>query len=317
MKGITRILILSLCLISLGSKAQVADTLPKYKGYFHYMYENDLFTGTDRYYTQGSIVEFMHPVFAKSPINKILLKFNKADLFEHFISFRQDVFTPKSIRNKTLDSTDRPYAGTFFFSQKIISKNTFEVLTTSLDLGCLGPSALGEEMQKFIHKHTRNAEPIGWENQIANTFIANYNLLYEYRLYQKKWFCSGLILGARAGVLHTNACGGLMVRSGKMKRYFDRLHRMPTPGSKWELFTTLNGTATYVYHNAVLQGVPWSKSIHVLTRDRIERIVYKLEASINFSYKRIGLIYTSSFITPEIKGGLPHAWGGCNFIYRF
>jgi lipid A 3-O-deacylase len=302
-------------LVSIGAKAQVIDTTDKHKGYFHYMYENDLFTGTDRYYTQGSIVEFMHPVLKRSPLSKLLLRVVHLQQEENFISFRQDVFTPKSIRNKMLDSTDRPYAGTFFFSQKVISRRHHATLTTSLDLGCIGPSALGEQMQKFIHAHTNNAEPIGWENQVANSFIANYNLWYEYNIGGLKWINLAAEAGGKAGILYTNASAGLTLRIGKMRQHF--VVYKPRPIPKWELYGTIGGNATYVYHNAVIQGVPWSKSVHVLSADKIERIVYKLNAAITFSFKRISLIYTSSFISPEIKGGLPHGWGGINFVYRF
>ncbi len=279
------------------------------------MYENDLFTATDRYYTQGSIVEFMHPSLGRSPFSKLLLKSYHPEHILHFIYFRQDVFTPKSILNKTLDSTDRPYAGSFYFTQRSVSKSRFANLTTSLDIGLLGPSALGEQMQKFIHAHTRNAEPIGWENQVANTPIINYDLWYEYGLLLPQGFELMLEAGGKAGILYTNAEAGLKMRFGKMRSYFLRYHRVSQP--QWELFATAEGTAKYVQYNAVIEGVPWVKSVHVLSPDKLERMVYKLEFSVNFFYKKLGLAYTTTFITPEIKGGLPHGWGGCNVYYRF
>jgi lipid A 3-O-deacylase len=315
LKVITTIFALFGALISLAVRGQNIDSTQKYKGYFHYMYENDLFTGTDRYYTQGSVVEFMHPSLERSPISKLLIKIYHPQDVDHFIYFRQDVFTPKSILNKTLDSTDRPYAGSFYFTQKAVSKNHFANLTTSLDIGILGPAALGEQMQKFIHAHTRNAEPIGWENQVANTPIINYDLWYERALIIPRGFELMFQAGGKAGMLYTNAEAGLKIRFGKMNPYFLKLK--PTQQAKWELFATASGTARYVQYNAVIEGVPWAKSIHVLTADKIERMVYKLDFSVNFFYKRLGLAYTSSFITPEFKGGLPHGWGGCNVYYRF
>lgn len=304
-------------LVSKSLQARHVDTLQKAHrgGVFHYMYENDLFTGTDRYYTQGSVVELCHPLFAKSPLSKVLINLQRRKRAQNYISFRQDVFTPKSILNKVLDSTDRPYAGTFFFSQKLVSKRWGSNLTTSIDLGCLGPAALSEQMQKFIHAHTRNAAPIGWENQVANSFIANYNLLYEHGFLLNKWFNIFGELGAKAGMLYTNASTGILLRFGKMNSYV-WMHK-PRAFSKWELYGTLNGIATYVQYNAVLQGLPWVKSVHVLSANKIERLLYKLEATVSVSYEQWSLIYSTSFITPEFKGGLPHGWGGCNIIYRF
>ncbi len=280
------------------------------------MYENDLFIGEDQYYTQGSIVEFMHPVFGRSPLAKILLKVSNGSFADHLISFRQDVFTPSSIRNRTLDTTDRPYAGSFFLSQKCISHGIGFRLTSSIDIGLMGPGALGEQMQKTIHKYTNNAEPLGWENQVANSFIANYNLWGQLPIVDTHFFTLIAEAGGKAGILYTNAGGGLMIRLGKMP-LFGRYIKQSRWDHKWDLFATLNGTATYVQYNAVLQGVPWTKSVHVLTKEKIERMLYKMEFSLNFSIKRVSFIYTTTFITPEIKEGMPHGWGGINFVYRF
>lgn len=304
-------------LASIGARAQPTIGAAEYKGYFHYMYENDLFTATDRYYTQGSIVEFSHPVFGRSPIWKALSKILKGQSTEHIVSFRQDVFTPKSIRNKTLDSTDRPYAGTFFFSQKAIARVHGFRISQSLDLGCIGPSALGEQMQKFTHAHTNNSEPIGWENQVANSFIANYDLWVQQSVLKPGWFDLMFEYGGRAGLLYTNASAGLKMRLGRMNSLFRDPVINEGSYKTWELFATLSGNATYVQYNAVLQGVPWAKSVHVLAANKLERVLYKLDASINFYYKHWGLVYTNTFITPEFEGGLPHAWGGCNIYYRF
>jgi hypothetical protein len=181
----------------------------------------------------------------------------------------------------------------------------------------MGPSALGEQMQKFIHAHTNNAAPIGWENQVANSFIANYDLWIEQAILKPSWFEMMFVYGGKGGVLYTNASGGLKMRFGKMNPYFRTMDETEHRYKNWELFATASGYATYVQYNAVLQGLPWAKSVHVLAANKIQRVVYTLDASINFNYKKWGLIYTSTFITPEFKGGLPHAWGGCNIIYRF
>ncbi|MBK7309697.1 MAG: lipid A deacylase LpxR family protein [Sphingobacteriaceae bacterium] len=282
---------------------------------FHYTYDNDLFAGSDRYYTQGSIAEIRHPALSKWPLSKLLHRIAGGNDMTYCLSFRQDVFTPKSIRNKTLDSTDRPYAGTFFFSQKVISNWFWSKLTKSVDIGCIGPAALGEEMQKFIHKHTGNQEPIGWENQVSNSFAVNLNIWLEQGLYLSKWFDLVMEAGGKGGITNVNGAAGLMIRAGKKAEYFPGL-TMPSQ-QKWECYATVNGTGSYVFHNAVLQGVPWKNSIYVLTRDRLVRFVYKLDAGLTFSVKDVSLTYTQSFLTPEFKGGWHHSWGGCNIVYRF
>jgi len=318
LKGITRIFGALFLIVTLGAKAQQINSDPILKSdkrSIHYTYDNDLFAGSDRYYTQGSIVEIRHPAIRKWPLAKLLrIIVNSRDMIYCF-SFRQDVFSPKSIRNVKLDSTDRPYAGTFLFSQKVIASGFWAKLTASVDVGCIGPAALGEEMQKFIHKHTNNAEPNGWENQVANSFAANLNLWFEQGLYVSKWFDVIGEVGGRGGVTNTNGSLGLLIRSGKKTEYFPGLNL--SSRQKWECYTTINGTASYVFHNAALQGVPWTKSTYVLTKDRLVRFVYRLDAGLTFSLKNVSFTYTQSFLTPEFKGGYHHSWGGLNFVYRF
>lgn len=280
-----------------------------------FTYENDLFARTDRYYSQGYSFEFKHPVLKKSPVSKLLLKQLDSGKSVYGIAFRQDVYTPKSIRNTSLDSTDRPYAANVFLSQTLVSTGFSNRITTSIDVGFIGPIAFGEQQQKFIHKHTNNAEPIGWENQVVNGLIANYNLRLEHGFILTKWLDVFGDIGGKAGLLHTNATGGLIVRAGKKRD--NLIHRLPKPQPNWELYTTINGTANYVVYNAVLQGLPWQHNPHVLQANKIEHLVYKLNAGLTLTVKNVSFTYVQVFITPEIKGGWQHSWGSCNIIFLF
>jgi hypothetical protein len=100
----------------------------------------------------------------------------------------------------------------------IINQNIFEQL---------------EEQQKFIHKHTRNDEPIGWENQIANSFLVNYNLLYEHGILLMPWIEVIAQGGLKAGVLNTNGLLGVLTRIGKKRSYFGSTKRKQ---QNWELY---------------------------------------------------------------------------------
>ena len=43
-----------------------------HKSYLRFYYDNDFFTKTDYYYTQGITVEYVHPSLRKNPVTKIL-----------------------------------------------------------------------------------------------------------------------------------------------------------------------------------------------------------------------------------------------------
>ncbi len=78
------------------------------------------------------------------------------------------LFTPEDLTRTDVIRNDRPYAayaygGVFLQRQR---GDHFEHL--ELDLGIVGPSALGEEVQTSIHENFAGELPRGWDNQIPD-----------------------------------------------------------------------------------------------------------------------------------------------------
>src|SRR5581483_7658278 len=73
-------------------------------------YENDFFTQTDDYYTQGIKLEVVNPVFRYSPFMWLLPRLSTSTV-QYGLSAVQDCFTPTSITSNTILYGDHPFAG--------------------------------------------------------------------------------------------------------------------------------------------------------------------------------------------------------------
>ena len=52
-------------------------------------------------------------------------------------------------------------------------------LLSAIRLGIIEPAAFGKEMQIDIHEATGNTTPQGWQNQINNYAVVNYEVIYQ------------------------------------------------------------------------------------------------------------------------------------------
>jgi len=143
---------------------------------------NDLFTywyQSDKYFTDGIHLEFAHKIFNNKVADKILLGFDTKHK-DFGLSFNQDMYTPDNTELSTVDSTDRPYAGQLYFTYTKVSNQFFKArkLSTSMSIGIQGPFARAGESQNFVHKAIDNPTSKGWDNQLSNGLIIDYEVQY-------------------------------------------------------------------------------------------------------------------------------------------
>jgi lipid A 3-O-deacylase len=286
--------------------------------YFRFNYDNDFFSATDIYYTQGIYLELIMPFFKKSPFSKVLMPLKKSATNYYGINVEQDVFTPKSIRHDSIFYGERPYAAVFFASQFLVSTNIEKQqrLTTQLDLGIIGPNAKGEQEQKAIHKALVNLQPLGWQYQITNDVIINYDLQFEKGLFIKKAIELIGFADARIGTLYDDAGVGAQLRAGWMQPYFNNLGLTKNKENKgyrkFQGYIFTKGEMKGVAYNATMQGGVFNtKSIYTLPSESIERVIGIAYVGIVLAYKRFSVEYTKAYLTPEFKNGLNHGWGHC------
>jgi lipid A 3-O-deacylase len=172
---------------------------------FTLYFENDLFKGTDRQYTNGikltwlsqdlrhfredpRIPQWSYPVIERLP-------FGSRPGSQKTVSFSigQNIYTPEDIKVPDLMVDDRPYAGITYLGLGFHTKDSQKMDTLEINLGMIGPHSYAEQTQKLVHKWVGSAEPQGWRHQLKDEPILN--LFYE-----RKWRFKQLSMGSGWGV---------------------------------------------------------------------------------------------------------------------
>lgn len=290
---------------------------PALENYISLNYDNDFFSATDRYYTQGIRLDFIHPVVRYSPFSYSLIRLNKNAVNYYGFHVQQDVFTPVSIRymGGAIYYGERPFTAVFFISHSLTSINKEKklLLRTQLDLGILGPYAKGEEEQKGIHKAINNIEPQGWENQLSSDVVVNYTTKIEKGFVNFKNFELMGNSTARLGTLYTDLGIGLHSRFGIFCPYFNNLGLEKTAAERrndFKIYLLGSAASKVVAYNATLQGGLFNRSsVYTLPDSDVTRVVAELMGGIVIAYKHVSLEYSKYYITPEFKKGVDHSWG--------
>ncbi len=319
----TRKIILCLLLsISAGVlSAQLIDNSSSFRNisatnYLRFNYENDFFTSTDYYYSQGITVEYVNPCLKKNPINRLLL-FSQHDKSKYGISFNIFGYTPTTIESDEVLFNDRPFQANMAVKSFVVNIDSSkrQRIASSISVGIMGPAALGKEIQTFIHKQTGDAIPKGWQHQIKNDIILNYQLNYEKQILKagNNLLLNG-IAEAKAGTLHNKLSSGINFMAGS---FSDPYSFSPTK-KKVNFYLYGQGLVSFVGYDATMQGGLFNrKSVHTISSNEIERLVFRADMGIMLNIKKVYLSYSQSYLSKEFKKGLNHSWGGLSLAVSF
>lgn len=133
--------------------------------------ENDVFADTDRYYTSGIKFGGGLPLdWLNSPATHVLD--NLLDLKGSEVRvgafIGQNLYTPRDIRNAAPQPGDRPWAAWLYLGGVAQRAKDDRLDSVEVDVGMIGPAALGEPVQRTLHRLIDSPRPMGWENQLAN-----------------------------------------------------------------------------------------------------------------------------------------------------
>lgn len=281
--------------------------------------DNDLFCNTDRYYTNGIQVKWQSPAFAFWRINSIF-PLNQSNCMEYnSLELHHGMYTPFTTKVPPLLKNDRPYASSIFvrFERRTDNpiKRTRQI--ASLDIGMIGEAALGSLLQKGVHAGLpSNDEPLGWETQIANDLVLNYNYQYNRLLTPLNRNVNTYLTGAASiGTLNTSVSTGIGLRIINSGYYMVALpgtlnELAQTSSSKWLLTFDANLTTSLVGYNATLSGgFLNNNSLYVLKPEEIERLLINAELKFEASYGKYGITLAQYYISKEFKEGKSHFWG--------
>lgn len=211
--------------------------------------ENDTYgSDDDRHFTQGIRVSAVSgdlapdsnwmPVF--NGVSSVLPVFAGPGKRKAEIMVGQDIFTPTNIDAGRADPADRPYAGWLYGGVSLMQENGAKGLENfEIQLGIVGQSALGKQVQNDFHRLIEIGEARGWSGQLRDE--PGIVLTYE-----RKWragtpLFAGLAVdvvpeaGVSLGNVYTYAAAGGMVRLGhNLQGDYGPTHIRPSlSGSAW------------------------------------------------------------------------------------
>jgi len=287
-------------------------------------WQNDAFlpgAPTNRYFTNGTHLVVRLPVAASG---------DDADRRAWGFRLGQDMYTPGDIRTAgaRLNGLDRPYAawlhaGVFRESfGRTPGVPAFSRL--SLDLGCLGPCAHGEQAQRTAHAIIGSVDAVAWDRQVRGGPGLQFGALVAPR---RHVFADGAIdvlpyASAELGNVFVHGALGATMRFGRFgsvaEAGTDPGQILPVNGGgpEWFLFGRIEARA--VGYDATLQGGWFSSSPHTV---QPAPLVADTEWGIAWRQRRFAL--GVSFATrSNVIRDLPHTftmhrWGRVQLAWQF
>jgi hypothetical protein len=289
--------------------------------------ENDFFapaTNTDRHYTNG-----VRAAWLSGPLSAPDWVADASDTLSPFgsdaapatrrfgVAIGQNIFTPDDTTRADPDPNDRPYAGWLYVAASLSSvrqspAGAARQDTLQVDLGVVGPSALGEEVQNNFHNLINVGRARGWSHQLKDEPTLGITVQQQWRT-DRFPAVFGLQADAIPHVIATlgNAftylgAGGTLRLGFSLPDDFGPPRIRPgLPGSdsfartgpvSWYAFLGLEGRL--VGRNIFLDGNTFRDSPSVDKRI----LVGDFQAGLAVVFGSVRLTYTHVLVTPEFVG---------------
>lgn len=307
-------------LFTATTNAQVINNTPTYRSisadaYARLDYENDFSNGTDYYYTQGTYLEVVHPALRRNPISHILIH-PKGTHIQYGIAYEQEAYTPTSYLSDNILYGDRPFAATLLLKSFLIATDSIHDyrFSSSLSTGIIGPGAGGYEIQDLIHRNTNNQRPHGWQYQVQNDVVLNYEVNYEHALINiPRYFLLNAIGAARLGTLSTRAALGITMMAGFSNNPFGT-----NASHKWNVYIYDHPQVQAIGYDATLQGGVFNRgNPYTIAASDVSRITFENCYGVAIGYRRLYLEVFQRYITKEFSAGMDHHSGGIQLGLSF
>ena len=205
---------------------------------------------------------------------------------------------------------DRPFNANLTLKTLLIQADSVQHqnISTSFSVGVMGPAALGKEIHVGIHRLLKNEPPLGWQHQIQNDFILNYQILYEKQVLSLgNYFLLNALAEARVGTHNNKLSGGINFMAGRFTKKF-----LPvTNKKKVEFYLYAQSKLSLIGYDASLQGGIFNrKSVYTISAVDINRVTVQTDAGMILNLKKFFLSYSRSFLSKEFITGKSHRWGG-------
>lgn len=290
--------------------------------------ENDAyfrpFIKTDRYYTAGHYLSYTSKEFDDSFLNKIkLFSYLYDSSYARFnISLNQELHTPLNKFTPNPSKDDAPYGAALFASFSSINRTKNFVEQLGVDIGVIGPIALGRQTQNTIHKITSNRPSLGWDTQIRNEFLLNLNYGIIYRWNFIEDFFDILPQGqVFLGNGYTAISAGARMRIGYgmrndfgIQKFKSKISQsMVDDGLKIYILAGTNGSI--VGRDIFIEGNTFGG---VKSNLEIKRLIYEFELGAVIGYKNVSLSYLFTRGSKKFRGQKDfHSYGSIRLDISF
>ena len=292
------------------------------KNEFGFKSDNDayLFYGQDRYYTNGLFIYFRHATDQKKLGEKL-------EKLTYEISAGQKMYNPISGYRPDPTTQDRPFAGYLYTGGNVnLYYKKESVLKAGLEVGVIGPDALGKEAQQLLHDIVGFYTIDGWQYQIKNELAVNLSAQYTQLLHRsaKKDVDFSFEGYANVGTTYSGAGAGVLFRAGNINQLFNSASTNSIISNnskteklvKKEIFFYAKPQINYVAYDATIQGSMFNDDSPV-TFDA-KPLVFAQQLGVNYSTPRFTFDYSILFKSKELKSvAKAHQYGTIAMYYRF
>ncbi len=313
-------------LLAVGLPVAHAQPRPPDGSELQLFVENDLLARTDRYYTNGIKLGGGAPFdLLQLPATAVLKQLapEGGGAIHLGLFLGQNLYTPKSISISQAQPFDRPWAAWLYLGGVAQRAKDNRLDTVEIDLGLVGPSALGKEVHAGWHDLIGATQPKGWHNQIPNepAFLVSYMAKSKHAFGSGQGIGLELIphAGATLGTVMTLARVGALVRLGRHMTGFgpdtiepggamlQNMRRDIEPGRshgvEWYVFAGLDHRL--VAHNIFLDGAVFRDSPSVRKRPHVYDVTLGLSLRIDATRISVTRVRRSEeFFTAAGTGGL-------------
>ncbi|HVB66588.1 MAG TPA: lipid A deacylase LpxR family protein [Acetobacteraceae bacterium] len=228
--------------------------------------ENDTLNDTDRYYTAGDSIGWTGPVGEVPDVLGQLGHHLWGDGQQRIsLGVSQLLFTPANTQINPPDPKDRPYAGLLLGGMSLIQDTPTRRDVLRLDLGVIGPDALGEQAQNGFHHLIGETTNKGWSYQLPNQPVVE---VIEQRIWRVRLGTAGPLevdmlpeLTGSVGTWRVAGEAGAMMRIGQGLGADFGAPRIQPGLTGDDAYQTARRFAWYAFVGVDGQAVAWDETI--------------------------------------------------------
>ena len=295
-----------------------------YKSELGFKSENDSFLalGQDRYYTNGLFIHFRSA--SKTKKDNDSLKFTKKIWSA---SIGQYLYNAQTGAVPNINYVDRPFAAYLYGAVGLQLLDHHENSgRLTLQVGTIGPSALGEEAQKLIHKTFGFYDLNGWQYQVKNEIGVNAVLNLHYFLHrsENKKVDFSLPIDLNVGNTFTGLTAGILFRTGSLNPFYHSIATQSNVSTfkeggvnEKEFYFFLKPSLQVVVHDATIRGGLFREDKGPVTF-KTNPLVFSQEIGAAYSKKRWTVDFSVIIKSKEEKNMVhSHQYGSFDLYYRF